>query len=703
MNISNKSTQKSDWISLLWVGLSPFQRALFWGVVGLKLGTSAFSGSHFSNELFLPFLDYFVKSGFSNPWEHFQTIRPEAFPYSGVMLAVLSLPFAIFSPFLGAEVVTPLSLLLLRLPMLVADFAIFGTLVKWFPTRIGRVLALYWCSPIVFYISYVHGQIDSIPTAFLVLALAACLRQEFLWGGLLYGLAIGSKFHVLAIAPFILLYLLKRPERIGSAYPAIRSFFGGTAVPLLVGVLPLAGNAAFRRMVFGEGESSAVFAYAFNITPEIKFYVCPAAVLMLLVKFFTFSKTNRDAFILYCGLVFTCLVLLLPPNPGWYFWSIPFIAYFYVQRRDASAVSYWTLSGAYLAYFLGRDILTRVGLVSDYQFVLSLGFTVMQSALAFVGVWIYRAGVRSNTVYKPAQRSLLIGIGGDSGTGKHTLGRNLTSFFGTNHVLQVNGDDYHKWPRGHESWKKVTHLNPQGNNLHLPLEHIRHLKKGNVVSKQQYDHSTGKFTEPTPVEPKKFNLFVGLHPFYLPRMRAALDLKIFMETDEEIRFAWKVGRDCKDRGYTPTQVKDQMEGRRKDGSRFIEPQKHFADLIIKYLPSSSAEALEAQLRKFDREEDLAIEYTLSSNVEMEPLLERLSLVPSLKIRWDYLEDLERQQIVIEGKIEPDELDKITSEVFPNLDEMTARRPVWEKDLKGINQLMSLVALSESLQTTRANA
>ena len=367
---------------LLWSGLSSRERALLWGVLLIKLAVSPFFGSHYSNDLFIPFVTYFVKSGFANPWEHFHLAVPDAVPYSGAMLVVLALPFWLASPFVSLTEgsISGISLLLMRIPLLAADIAVFAVLASWFPTRVKRVLFLYWCSPIVFYINYIHGQLDSIPTAFLVLALAATLRQDFFWGGCLYGLGLGSKFHVLAAAPFILLYLLKRPERIGSATRSVCSFLGGMAIPLLVFVLPLALNDSFRAMVFGEGESRAMFAYFLNVTPEIRFYVCPAFILTLFVKFFTFSKTNRDAFILYCGLVFAALVLLLPPGPGWYFWSVPFIVYFYLRQTETSPASYWILSGAYIAYFSARDLLGRHQLTGDYQFPFSLGFTVLQSS-----------------------------------------------------------------------------------------------------------------------------------------------------------------------------------------------------------------------------------------------------------------------------------------------------------------------------------
>ena len=223
----------------------------------------------------------------------------------------------------------------------------------------------------------------------------------------------------------------------------------------------------------------------------------------------------------------------------------------------------------------------------------------------------------------------------------------------------MSGDDYHKWPRGHQSWNRITHLNPQGNDLHLPIEHIEHLKKGNIISKRHYDHTTGNFSDPETIEPKRFNLFVGLHPFYLPRMRAMLDLKIFMETDERVRTAWKIARDSQVRGYSVEQVVDQIEGRRGDGLRFIEPQKGFADLVIRYLPKSSSKPLPPEATEteaFDRTE-LAVEYTFSSDIEVEPLLERLEQLPSLNVQWSYLEDLRRQQIYCEGSVEPEDLNR----------------------------------------------
>ena len=233
-------------LSWFWDELTRVQRLVFWGTLSLKVVASCLYGSRYSNDLFVPFIDYFVSSGFSNPWAHFAHSVPDAFPYSGGMLALLSIPRLLLNPFMQAGTVSSLHLLALRIPLLVADIVILRVLVSWFPTRMNRVLFLYWCSPIVFYISYIHGQLDALPTALVLVALASLIRKRFLLSGLLYGAAISTKFSVLAIAPFLILYPFKRSERIQSPYPDLARWVSGVLLSLSVLVVPFCFAPSFR-------------------------------------------------------------------------------------------------------------------------------------------------------------------------------------------------------------------------------------------------------------------------------------------------------------------------------------------------------------------------------------------------------------------------------------------------------------------------
>ena len=122
----------------------------------------------------------------------------------------------------------------------------------------------------------------------------------------------------------------------------------------------------------------------------------------------------------------------------------------------------------------------------------------------------------------------MIGIAGDSGAGKTRLLEKIEHLFGTGKdILFLEGDGDHRWERGDENWEQYTALDPQANYLYRQAENIKNLKRGNWVSRSEYDHDTGEFKEQERVDAKKYIVLCGLHSLYLPILRDELDLKIF--------------------------------------------------------------------------------------------------------------------------------------------------------------------------------
>ena len=123
--------------------------------------------SDYQDKIFFPFVNFFVENG-RNPWDHFLTTNPEvAFPYQPLMLYILS-PFTWIISYFGLEqnFVKPL---LFKAPLIFADCLIYFSLRKICRKDYKKILLYYFCSPIVIYASFVHSQLDIIPTAFLTL------------------------------------------------------------------------------------------------------------------------------------------------------------------------------------------------------------------------------------------------------------------------------------------------------------------------------------------------------------------------------------------------------------------------------------------------------------------------------------------------------------------------------------------------------
>lgn len=191
-------------------------------------------------------------------------------------------------------------------------------------------------------------------------------------------------------------------------------------------------------------------------------------------------------------------------------------------------------------------------------------------------------------------RCNVFAIAGDSGSGKSTLSSILKKYFNNSFLLEC--DRYHKWERGDENWKSFTHLNPEANFITKMQEDIFDLKIGKKIYQVDYDHKTGKFTDKQEIESVDNMIVCGLHSLYSDHNNV-YNLKIFIDTDEDLKKKWKIERDTKYRGYTMEKILEQIESRKKDFDEHILPQKEESDLIVNLIPNDEKISLRLFIRK----------------------------------------------------------------------------------------------------------
>ena len=186
--------------------------------------------------------------------------------------------------------------------------------------------------------------------------------------------------------------------------------------------------------------------------------------------------------------------------------------------------------------YLNNAINLKLIVTNDIDNIL---FTILNTIIFIFALIIYKRSVLKNQVYN-TKKVFTFGVAGDSGSGKSFLCSDLQNLIGTKDFLLLEGDGEHKWERSDKNWKKLTHLNPVANKLHNQFDMLRVLAMGKAIIKRNYNHVSGKFTEPFLVKPKKFIVLDSLHPFYLPKARKNIDIKIYMNPEESIRRKWKI-------------------------------------------------------------------------------------------------------------------------------------------------------------------
>merc|ERR1719486_1376953 len=213
-----------------------------------------------------------------------------------------------------------------------------------------------------------------------------------------------------------------------------------------------------------------------------------------------------------------------------------------------------------------------------------------------------RSAVLSMADVKP----VVIGVAADSGCGKSTFMRRLTSIFGGESKLLDIGretntlvsdmttviclDDYHKWDRtGRKSnpeWPDgITALHKDCQNWDKMAEDVTNLKSGVAIEKPIYNHITGELDADEPVSPTPIVIFEGLHPMLDDRVNEALDLSVYLDITDDVKFAWKAQRDIAERGATMEDVQKAINDRKPDFAAYVEPQKARADIVVQVLLS----------------------------------------------------------------------------------------------------------------------
>ena len=180
------------------------------------------------------------------------------------------------------------------------------------------------------------------------------------------------------------------------------------------------------------------------------------------------------------------------------------------------------------------------------------------------------------------QQPLIVSICGDSGSGKTTLTDGMVRVFGQERIQQICLDDYHLHDRTTRLRIGISALHPDANNLALMTEHIQRLSQGEAIIKPIYDHATGTFGEPEEIRPTEIIIVQGLHPLFTPELRNLAHVRIYLDPENALQKQWKIIRDSTSRGYTVEQVRQQIADRQRDSHLYIQPQKRFADIVLRF-------------------------------------------------------------------------------------------------------------------------
>src|ERR1041385_5627474 len=180
--------------------------------------------------------------------------------------------------------------------------------------------------------------------------------------------------------------------------------------------------------------------------------------------------------------------------------------------------------------------------------------------------------------------SMIIGISGGTGSGKTTVANRILESVSASEAVFIQQYSYYRnvtdLPFDYRGVANFDHLDALDNEL--LVNHVRRLKSGEPIELPLYDFKTNsRLNETRTVEPKPIVIVEGILIFDEPRLLEQMDIKVFVDTPDDIRFIRRLRRDLAERGRTVDSVIEQYIGTvRPMHMQFVEPSKRFADVII---------------------------------------------------------------------------------------------------------------------------
>ncbi|MDF2904308.1 MAG: uridine/cytidine kinase [Bacillus sp. (in: firmicutes)] len=182
------------------------------------------------------------------------------------------------------------------------------------------------------------------------------------------------------------------------------------------------------------------------------------------------------------------------------------------------------------------------------------------------------------------RKPVVIGVAGGSGSGKTSVTKAIYEQFKGHSILMIEQDYYYK-DQSHlpfEERLKTNYDHPLAFDNDLLIEHIEQLLKYESINKPVYDYSIHtRSAKVIPVKPQNVIILEGILVLEDERLRNLMDIKLYVDTDADIRIIRRMQRDIRERGRTMESVIDQyVNVVRPMHNQFIEPTKRYADIIV---------------------------------------------------------------------------------------------------------------------------
>ena len=179
---------------------------------------------------------------------------------------------------------------------------------------------------------------------------------------------------------------------------------------------------------------------------------------------------------------------------------------------------------------------------------------------------------------------IIVGVAGGTGSGKTTVVQRVVDALGEDRVAVIQHDSYYhdRSSIAPEDRLKINYDHPDALETSLLVEHLRELRAGRPIERPVYDFSNHtRRPETVTVEPRASVIVEGILILAAPELRGLMDIRVFVDTDADLRLIRRLERDVSQRGRTADAVLDQyVDTVRPMHLEFVEPSKRWAHMII---------------------------------------------------------------------------------------------------------------------------
>ncbi len=637
--------------------------------------------------LFNSFITFFINNPSFDAWTNYLNNSNNiiAFPYGPVMLTVF-LPLTYLGKLIGLAFGHEIYFIGLGFRITLLFFDFFGLILfkKLFPSKLKKILIFYWLSPLIFYVTFIHGQIDLVPSVFLLGAYSFISVNQFKKSGLFLGLALASKLSIAIILPIPIIYIFQNNRLVKGLSPFIKSLFL-TSFSLVI--LPLL-SIGYRKMVFGSPMLNSVFWFKFSMGNQFEIFLLPIALLLIYYFLWRIKRSNFILLTSVSGFAFLVSVLMMPPNPGWLIWSLPFLIMYQMNSDITGKIlvtSFSLLSIIFISlnfsvskiYFLFKDFEVPFNYLQKQN--QGLLYTIFISIGIILCIRLYRESIRNNDYFRLSRNPISIGICGGPKSGKKELSDALIDIFGEHSSIQVFQKDYLKWINNSPMWKRVSVYNSRSQDL-LKLSRDLNLliSKNNQKELLKKDYSRLR---------SKNNPFIIVNGFHLFQSKTFSDLfaiKIFLEPSSTVNNFW-LHKNEKNESISNKNIATEIEKYQK----LYLDQKNLSDLVFKL---SYVNEENASFKNLDNKA-MKLDIYLADGIYVEKLVKALISICGVKANLNIDERNFNANLSIEGDIWSEDIKLAAEKLIPDLKELIDAEPKWRSDCIGIMQLIIMMQIS----------